>query len=240
MTKTKATHHDTLPRLAVGQCPVCGSAGSLVHFNRETFPVTVGDLSGTVRDLAGDRCQVCEEVFLDDESDRRFAAAGDELVMEERRSEGAIFKAIRKRLGLTQGEVGLLVGGGHNGVSRYESGKADPGPAAFNLMHLLDKNPLLAAELPGVVVTKVNVRTQRYATGAEAKGFKPSKVIKVAGQDVIINVRAGGVLGQVNRTGKRKQVDVGRLVAAKAVAERPVVAHAKRSAAKPSVAKKSR
>lgn len=61
---TKTTNTNTLPRLAVGQCPVCGSAGSLVHFHGEAFPVVVGDLSGSVGDLSGDRCQVCEEVFL--------------------------------------------------------------------------------------------------------------------------------------------------------------------------------
>lgn len=264
MTKTKTTHPDTLPRLAVGQCPVCGSAGSLVHFHGEAFPVVVGDLSGTVTDLAGDRCQVCEEVFLDDASDRRFAAAGDELVMQERRSEGAMLKAMRKRLGLTQGEVGLLVGGGHNGVSRYESGQSDPGPAAFNLLHLLDRNPLLAGELPGVVVTKINTKTFRHQLherlGAKGvvtlspkghkgtkneKTFKPNKVITVAGQQVVINVDPSGVLGTVSRAGKRhvatklKEVDVGRLVAAKAAAERPV-GHSKRVAAKSAVAKKSR
>lgn len=237
---SKTTDTNTLPRLAAGQCPVCGSAGSLVHFHGEAFPVAVGDLSGTVNELSGDRCQVCEEVFFDDKSAQRFADAGDALVVEARRKEGERLKAVRKRLGLTQGEVGLLVGGGQNGVGRYEKGIADPGPAAFNLMHLLDKNPLLAAELPGVVVTKVNLKTLRYATGAEAKGFKPNKVIKVAGQDMIINVRAGDVLGQVNRAGKRKQVDVSRLVAAKAAAERPDATHVKRAAAKPSVAKKGR
>ncbi|PPU94049.1 hypothetical protein XpopCFBP1817_10340 [Xanthomonas populi] len=248
MTMTK-TNYDTLPRLAVGQCPVCGSAGSLVHFHDETFPVVVGELSDIVANLAGDRCQVCEEVFLNDESDRRFASAGDALVMKERRAEGAILKAVRKRLGLTQGEVGLLVGGGHNGVSRYESGKADPGSAAFNLLHLLDKNPLLAGELPGVVVTKVNPHKHRHAATAQAKGFKPSKVIHVGNQQVIINVSATDGLCTLTRAGKRhvageKQVDVGRLVAAKAAAERPVARGkrlAGRATAKSAVAnKKSR
>lgn len=237
---TKTTNTNPLPRLAVGQCPVCGSAGSLVHFHGEAFPVAVGDLAGTVGELSGDRCQVCEEVFFDDNSAQRFADAGDALVMEARKKEGAHLKALRKRLGLTQGEVGLLVGGGHNGVSRYEKGAADPGPAAFNLLHLLDKNPLLAADLPGVVVTTVN-RVQRYATAGQAVGFKPNKVIKVAGgQEVVININAGSVLGHVNRSGKRKQVDVGRLVAAKAAAERPVGTHTKRVAAKSAVAKKGR
>lgn len=261
MTKTKTNHPDTLPRLAVGQCPVCGSAGSLVHFHGETFPVVVGDLSGTVQGLAGDRCQVCEEVFLDDESDARFAAAGDALVLEARKAEGAHLKVLRKRLGLTQGEVGLLVGGGHNGVSRYEKGQADPGPAAFNLLHLLDKNPLLAGELPGVMVTKINTKTFRHqlhervgakgvmvlsAKGGKGTAVKPNKVITVAGQQVVINVDPSAVLGTVSRAGKRhvagskvKQVDVGRLVAAKAAAERPV-GHSKRVAAKSAVAKKSR
>ncbi|EML7991554.1 type II toxin-antitoxin system MqsA family antitoxin [Stenotrophomonas maltophilia] len=260
---TKTTNTNTLPRLAVGQCPVCGSAGSLVHFHGEAFPVVVGDLSGSVGDLSGDRCQVCEEVFFDDSSAQRFADAGDALVMQSRKEEGAHLKAMRKRLGLTQGEVGLLVGGGHNGVSRYESGQSDPGPAAFNLLHLLDKNPLLAGELPGVVVTKINTKTFRHhlhermgAKGAMAlsakgqkggKTVKPNKVITVAGQQVVINVDASAVLGTVSRAGKRhvagskvKQVDVGRLVAARAAAERPVGQSKRNAAAKSAVAKKSR
>ncbi len=247
---TKTTNTNTLPRLAVGQCPVCGSAGSLVHFHGEAFPVAVGDLSGTVGELSGDRCQVCEEVFFDDESAVRFANAGDALVMEARRAEGAHLKALRKSLGLTQGEVGLLVGGGHNGVSRYEKGQADPGPAAFNLLHLLNRHPMLAGELPGVVVTKINPRTRQYATAAGAKGFKPKpkKVIKVEGQEVVINVHPSDVLGTVSRAGKRvlatkhtnKHVDVGRLVAARAASERPIGANVKRVATKPAVAKKSR
>lgn len=156
MNNSKNTYPDTLPRIAVGQCPVCGSAGSLVHFQGETFPVSVGDLSGTVTGMSGDRCQECEEVFLDDDSDRRFAASGDELVTKHRQAEGEIMKAARKKLGLTQHEVALLVGGGHNGVSRYEKGIAAASPAAFNLLHLLSSDPLLAAHLPGVSITKVD------------------------------------------------------------------------------------
>ncbi|NYF36695.1 type II toxin-antitoxin system MqsA family antitoxin [Stenotrophomonas sp. JAI102] len=241
---TKTTNTNTLSRLTAGQCPVCGSAESLVHFYGKTLPVTVSGLSGTVSDLAGEHCQVCEEIFLDDDSAKRFANAGDALVMETRRSEGAHLKALRKRLGLTQGEVGLLIGGGHNGVSRYERGQSDPGPAAFNLLHLLNKNPLLAGELPGVMVTKVSPQKRHFAATAKAKGFKPNKVIHVGNEWVVINVCGSDVLGTGSRAGKRtaatKEVDVSRLVAAKAATERPGGPHAKRTAAKSAVAKKAR
>lgn len=248
MFKARKNNPDSLPRLAVGQCPVCGSAGALVHFVGETLPIVVGELSDIVTNLSGHRCQVCEDVLLDEESDRRFAASGDELVMKERRAGGAILKAVRKRLGLTQSEVGLLVGGGHNGVSRYESGKADPGPAAFNLLHLLDRHPMLAGELPGVVVTRVGKRAHLTSTmtDAHARTIKPNKVIRVDGHDVVIHVDPVAVLGTVSRAGKRhtaKQVDVARLVVAKAAAERPHTDGkrlAARASTKPAASKKAR
>lgn len=126
-------------------CPDC-AAPHWQRFENETQEVEHAGRKTTVPGLSGKRCASCGETLFDDESARRYAAAGDELVLAERKSVGAELRRIRKKLGLTQQQAAILTGGGHNAFSRYEKGLI-PVAAVRNLFRLLDRHPELVAEL---------------------------------------------------------------------------------------------
>jgi HTH-type transcriptional regulator/antitoxin MqsA len=97
--------------------------------------------------LSGWRCENCGEVEFDAASAKRYAAAGDALVLRHRAKQSQEIRIIRRKLGLTQREAARLTGGGHNAFSRYERGEATPMPAVLNLFRLLNKHPKLLADL---------------------------------------------------------------------------------------------
>ena len=200
-----------LPQLAPGQCPVCGSRNSLVHFEGEAFPIQVGKLSDAVNHLAGDRCSSCDEIFFDDSSAQKFADAGDALVVKTRKAEGAKLRKARLTLGLSQAEAGLLAGGGHNGFSRYENGLALPVPAVSNLFQLLQKHPQLVAELPGVTVRPL---AKKVAASTRKHGY-----LLINGKPVVIEVNdVSKVPREIVKS--KSAVNLGHLVAAKSAKNR--------------------
>ncbi len=93
-----------------------------------------------------DRCDTCDEIEFDAESARRYAAAGDELVLRACETGRTEIRRIRRKLGLSQTTAARLTGGGHNAFSRYEHGEVVPLPAVVNLFKLLDKHPGLLKE----------------------------------------------------------------------------------------------
>jgi HTH-type transcriptional regulator/antitoxin MqsA len=127
-------------------CAACGEA-RMGKFNGEDFSVSHGAMVTEVKGLSGWRCGACGEVEFDAKSARRYAAAGDALVLQQRLSDSAEIRRIRRKLGLTQASAARLTGGGHNAFSRYERGKAVPLPAVLNLLKLLDRHPELLTEL---------------------------------------------------------------------------------------------
>jgi HTH-type transcriptional regulator/antitoxin MqsA len=56
----------------------------MTHFEDETFTIKHAGMTATVEGLSGWRCDACGEVEFDAESARRYAAAGDELVLRNR------------------------------------------------------------------------------------------------------------------------------------------------------------
>ena len=50
---------------------------------------------------------------------------------------------IRTKLGLTQQQAGLLLGGGQSAFTKYEAGVHQPSKAARQLLRLLDTQPEL-------------------------------------------------------------------------------------------------
>lgn len=127
-------------------CAECG-APDPTRFDRETFEIAHAGLSASVDGLSGWRCGSCGEVVFDAESARRYAAAGDQLVLRAREIERSEIRRIRRKLGLSQARAAQLTGGGHNAFSRYERGEAVPLPAVVNLLKLLDRHPELLKEL---------------------------------------------------------------------------------------------
>ena len=132
--------------MKVRACANCGHT-PVAHFENETFHITHKSLSVDVKGLAGWRCPSCGEVELEAKSARRYAAAGDSLVIQAREVERAEIRRIRRKLGLSQATAAKLTGGGHNAFSRYERGEAAPLPAVVNLFKLLDKHPDLLKEI---------------------------------------------------------------------------------------------
>ncbi|MEQ9334859.1 type II toxin-antitoxin system MqsA family antitoxin [Thalassobaculum sp.] len=128
-------------------CLTCDSAKEMTRFEGETVTVEHEGLTATVEGLSGWRCPDCGEVEFDPDSARRYAAAGDDLVLRHRERQRQEIRRIRRKLGLTQAAAARLTGGGHNAFSRYERGEAVPLPAVVNLFRLLDRHPELLKEL---------------------------------------------------------------------------------------------
>jgi HTH-type transcriptional regulator/antitoxin MqsA len=129
-------------------CANCGAPGA-VAFKGETFRVSHKGVSAEVRGLSGRRCSSCAEIEFDRRSAKRYAAAGDKLVLQARAAQRSEIRRIRRKLGLSQAMAAELAGGGHNAFSRYERGESAPLPAVVNLFRLLDRHPDLLKELTG-------------------------------------------------------------------------------------------
>jgi HTH-type transcriptional regulator/antitoxin MqsA len=129
------------------KCTQCEDAKGLRRFMDETFTIKHAGMAAKVEGLSGWRCGACGEVEFDADSARRYAAAGDTLVLRERERQSKEIRRIRRKLGLSQVAAARLTGGGHNAFSRYERGEAAPLPAVVNLFRLLDKHPELLKDL---------------------------------------------------------------------------------------------
>ena len=129
------------------KCLSCAARQGMTRFKGETFAIAHAGMAATVADLSGWRCGACGEVEFDAASARRYAAAGDALVLRHRVRQSQEIRRIRRKLGLSQVAAARLTGGGHNAFSRYERGAAMPLPAVVNLFRLLDKHPELLQDL---------------------------------------------------------------------------------------------
>lgn len=129
------------------KCAECESRKDMVRFKDEAFTIKHAGMTTKVEGLSGWRCAGCDEVEFDAASARRYAAAGDALVLRDRERQSKEIRRIRRKLGLSQVAAARLTGGGHNAFSRYERGEAAPLPAVVNLFRLLDKHPELLADL---------------------------------------------------------------------------------------------
>ena len=129
-------------------CANCGAPGAVL-FEGETFRISHKGLCAEVEDLSGRRCSSCGEIEFDRRSAKRYAAAGDKLVLQARAAQRSEIRRIRRKLGLSQAMAAELTGGGHNAFSRYERGESAPLPAVVNLFRLLDRHPDLLKELTG-------------------------------------------------------------------------------------------
>jgi HTH-type transcriptional regulator / antitoxin MqsA len=129
------------------KCVNCESRRGMTRFEGESFVIEHAGMTATVDGLSGWRCDACGEGEFDAESARRYAAAGDALVLRDRQRQSQEIRRIRRKLGLSQVAAARLTGGGHNAFSRYERGEAAPLPAVVNLFRLLDKHPELLKDL---------------------------------------------------------------------------------------------
>jgi HTH-type transcriptional regulator / antitoxin MqsA len=128
-------------------CINCETRKGMTRFADEAFVIEHAGMKASVEGLAGWRCGSCGEVEFDPESARRYAAAGDELVLAEPARQSKEIRRIRRKLGLSQMAAARLRGGGHNAFSRYERGEVAPMPAIMNLFRLLNQYPELLKDL---------------------------------------------------------------------------------------------
>ncbi len=63
----------------------CGTRKGMTRFEEETFTIRHAGMTVKVEGLSGWRCDACREVEFDADSARRYGAAGDELVLRERK-----------------------------------------------------------------------------------------------------------------------------------------------------------
>lgn len=87
------------------RCVSCGARKDMSFFRNGDFTIRHGAIKSKVEGLSGWRCTSCGEVEFDGESARRYAAAGDELVLQERVRQSREFRRIRRKLGLTQADA---------------------------------------------------------------------------------------------------------------------------------------
>ena len=66
-------------------CGSCGSATGMAPFEGVVFGIEHAGMADTIEGLAGWRCALCGEVEFEAESARRYAEAGDGLVIAVRR-----------------------------------------------------------------------------------------------------------------------------------------------------------
>ena len=76
---------------------------------------------------------------------RRWKSAAARCTNSALRREGLLapseVRRVRKELGLTQKEAGLLLGGGRNAFQKYESAEVLTSQAISNLLRVLEKHP---------------------------------------------------------------------------------------------------
>jgi HTH-type transcriptional regulator/antitoxin MqsA len=104
--------------------------------------LVVGSLARTV-DVPG--------WYPDDDSDSVHSGVDlktlDEAYKALREEYAAHVKSVRKKLGLTQEEAGVIIGGGKRAFQKYESGRTPPSDAAVGLIEVLARHPEEVATL---------------------------------------------------------------------------------------------
>lgn len=119
-------------------CPISGAP-----MVRDIRPMTLAyrghsvtfDMPGWYCDESGESTHSGEDMKISDKHLNLLKARA-----EKRLTPDAI-KRIRKKLGLTQKQTGLIVGGGPNAFQKYESGAVLISHAATSALLLLDKDP---------------------------------------------------------------------------------------------------
>ena len=121
-------------------CPECGSHEMVQGLRTQT--VEYGGLVSAPYEQPGLWCQACGEGLL---SFKEMEVGSREMHKLKAKVEGLLapseVRRVRKELGLTQKEAGLLLGGGRNAFQKYESAEVLTSQAISNLLRVLEKHP---------------------------------------------------------------------------------------------------
>lgn len=69
----------------------------MARFKGETFAIEHAGMTANIEGLSGWRCRECGEVEFDADSARRYAAAGDGLVLRDRARQSGEIRRIRRK-----------------------------------------------------------------------------------------------------------------------------------------------
>jgi HTH-type transcriptional regulator/antitoxin MqsA len=121
--------------------PVCPETGAPMH--RDTRPMTLTYQGESITfDMPGWYCDTSEESI---HSGQDMKVSDRMLNLLKARAEGLLgpeeIRRIRKRLGLTQADAGVLIGGGPRAFQKYETGDLLPSRAISSALMLLDHDP---------------------------------------------------------------------------------------------------
>lgn len=121
-------------------CPACGGSDWVQEARLQT--VSYGGLESPLYEQPGLWCRRCGEGLL---SFKEMEVGTREMHKLKARVEHLLepgeVKRVRKKLGLTQKEAGLLLGGGPNAFQKYESADIVTSQAISNLLRVLDHDP---------------------------------------------------------------------------------------------------
>ncbi len=128
-------------------CHVC-EKGELVQETRN-MPYTYKGQKTVLEGISGQWCPSCGEVFLGKGEIDNYMEAAKAFKKEVNATlvDAEYVATVRKKLNLDQREAAELFGGGVNGFSRYETGKAVPPLALVKLLRILDGHPELLEEV---------------------------------------------------------------------------------------------
>jgi len=138
---------------------VCPKTGAPMH--RDVRPMTLTYKGESITfDMPGWYCDASDESIhggadmkVSDRALNRLKARVEGLL------EPEDIRRIRKRLGLTQGQAGELIGGGPRAFQKYEGGDLLPSKAVSSALVLLERDP-----------KAIDVLRQRQATRAGHSG----------------------------------------------------------------------
>ncbi len=82
----------------VRKCVSCDAGGGMVRFENETVVVEHAGLKSKIDGLSGWRCVACDEIEFDARSAKRYAAAGDKLVLQDRDRQRQEIRRIGRKL----------------------------------------------------------------------------------------------------------------------------------------------
>ncbi len=121
-------------------CPKCGSSDMVQGFRTQT--VEYGGLVSPAYEQPGLWCETCNEGLLSFKEMKVGTREMHKLKAQvERLLQPSEVKRVRKKLGLTQKEAGLILGGGQNAFHKYESAEVLMSQAISNLLRVLDHIP---------------------------------------------------------------------------------------------------
>lgn len=148
--------------------PVCPETGAMMHRDHKTMTIRYQGQSLSF-EMPGWYCHCCdqsihngEDLKVSDRALNRLKAKAEELLEPER------IRSIRKKLGISQVQAGLIIGGGPRAFQKYEAGDLLPSRALNSALVLLEHSPDLLTRVLCPPSFLVSVQRQRSKKGEAA------------------------------------------------------------------------